>query len=127
MRLRASDTVRSWLDAQDRENLFTTTIAQAEILFGIDSLPNGKRKSRLLQAAEGTFSTDFERQILYFDERAARVYASLLSTRNRLGRPMSQSDAMIASICRSHGAIIATRNVRDFQDCGIEIVDPWNS
>jgi predicted nucleic acid-binding protein len=53
------------------------------------------------------------------------MYALVVAGRDRLGRPISIADAQIAAICRARGAALATRNTKDFQDTGIELIDPW--
>ncbi len=64
-------------------------------------------------------------QILTFDRIAANYYSEIAAHRRKIGRPISQFDAQIAAICRARGAAIATRNVSDFEDCTIEIINPW--
>src|SRR5215813_2026065 len=108
------ENVLRWLAAQESETIFTTTITQAEILYGVEVLPAGNRRSRLASAIEKLFTDEFHGRVLPFDEEGARVYSKVVSRREQLGHPISQFDAMIASICRSHGAAVATRNVRDF-------------
>ena len=60
------------------------------------------------------------------DEAAADAHAEIAAQRRLLGRPISQSDAMIAGIVHAHGATLATRNIRDFEGCAIALVDPWH-
>lgn len=72
------------------------------------------------------FTEDFKEKILDFDTTSAYYYAIIASERRQEGKPISQFDAQIASICRTHKAILATRNVNDFINCQIEIVNPWN-
>jgi toxin FitB len=127
MNPQGSQTVKSWVDAQLRADLFTTTITQAEILYGIAILPEGNRKQRLQAAAYSVFSQEFCNQILLFDSQAAEHFATIAADRRRQGRPISQSDAQIAAICRTHQAALATRNVDDFSDCGITIINPWEA
>jgi hypothetical protein len=71
------------------------------------------------------FEEEFLGRILPFDEDAARSFAKIVAARDALGRPISQLDGMIAAIARSRRAVLATRNVSDFQDCGLRIIDPW--
>lgn len=120
-----SVTVLHWLGAQEPASVFTTTITQAEILYGIETLPPGKRRVRLLAAVEKMFAAEFAGRILPFDEDAARAFAGIVAARDSAGRPISQFDAMIAAIARSHRAAVATRNIADFQHCGINVVNPW--
>lgn len=77
------------MDAQPRERLFTTTITQAEILYGIAILPEGNRKQRLQTAAHSAFNQEFLNQILLFDSQAAENFAAISSDRRRQGRPIS--------------------------------------
>lgn len=120
-----SELVLRWLGAQERRSVFITTITQAEILYGIEALPAGKRKTPLSDAIEKIFSTEFQSRILPFDEQSARAFAKIVASRYTLGRPISQPDAMIAAISRSHDAVIATRNIRDFEHCGVGLISPW--
>jgi predicted nucleic acid-binding protein len=121
-----SETVLRWLAAQDRGSVFTTAIAQAEVLLGVEVLPAGKRRTRLHTAVENLFAEEFRGRILPFDEDSARVFPKIVAARESIGRPISQFDAVIASVCRSRNAAIATRNVSDFEHCGVLIVNPWD-
>ena len=122
-----SDVVLHWLAAQEPMELFMTTITQAEVLYGIAVLPAGKRRTRLSAAIERVLSDEFEGRILPFDEEPARTFARIVSTREAMGRPISQFDAMIAAIARSRRAAVATRNVHDFEHCEVRIINPWTS
>jgi predicted nucleic acid-binding protein len=114
-----------WLGRQSSASLFVTTITQAEILYGIAALAPGRRRDDLQTAATAMFAEDFAGRILGFDTDTAPVFAALAAERRRLGRPISQFDAQIASITRSRGAALATRNQSDFEACGIDLIDPW--
>jgi predicted nucleic acid-binding protein len=125
MRLVPTDNVARWVDSQPATSLFTTSITQAEILYGLMLLPGGRRRKALELASAAMFEELFAGRILPFGMDAARPYAVIGSERRRKGVPISQFDAQIAAIVRSVGATLATRNVADFQGCGIELVDPW--
>ena len=120
-----ADVVLRWLADQDFEAVYITAITQAEILYGVEALPSGKRRSQLHGAIEKLLAEEFQGRILSFDERAAHAFAKVVHVREQMGRPISQFDAMIASISRVHHAIIATRNTRDFEHCGVRVVNPW--
>jgi toxin FitB len=119
--------VLDWLVNQPRASLFTTTVTRGEILYGIRLFANGKRRRGLWDAAKKIFDEDFARQVLSFDSDAADMYAEIAASRRLAGKPISQFDAMIAAMARSRGASLATRNVKDFEDCGVDIVNPWSS
>jgi predicted nucleic acid-binding protein len=119
--------VLAWLEAQPGGSLFTTTVTQGEILLGIGVLPPGRRRSALATAARAVFDEDLAERVLPFDGDAAVAFAEIGAARRALGRPISQADAMIAATARSRGAGLATRNIRDFEHCGLDLVNPWGA
>jgi hypothetical protein len=125
MRAEPDRQVVRWVAAQPVRALFTTAITQAEILLGVALLPQGKRRRALESAVEEMFAEDFEGRVLAFDGSAAPSFASVVAKRRQGGRPISQADAQIAAIAACHGARIATRNVGDFEECGVGLVNPW--
>lgn len=122
-----SEQVLIWISSQPALLLYTTSITQAEMLYGMEVLTKGKKKQSLEAALEGMFSEDFRDRILAFDPGCARHYAEIAAARKSLGRPISQFDAQIASIAKARKATLATRNIEDFTDCGIKLVNPWDS
>lgn len=122
-----SSAVVGWIANQPVTDLFVTTITEAEILLGIAILPMGHRRTGLENAARQMFEQDFNNRVVTFDEDAARQFATIVATRRKLGRPISTMDAQIAAIASAHGASVATRNVVDFDDCGLTIIDPWQN
>jgi len=119
--------VLDWLANQPRASLFTTTVTRGEVLYGIRLLFDGKRRGGLWDAAQKIFSEDFAGQVLSFDSDAADLYAEIAASRRMTGNPICQFDAMIVAMARSRGATLATRNVKDFEDCGVDIIDPWTA
>ena len=117
--------VISWLGGHSRASLFITAITEAEILFGLAILEPGRRQIELQAAVGAMFAADFAGRILPFDSDAASAFAEISAERRRAGRPISQFDAQIAAIARSRGATVATRNIKDFESCGIDLIDPW--
>ena len=127
MRPTPSELVRNWVQRQYAEQLFTTTITQAEMLFGIALLPEGRRRSALAAAARQMFAEDFAGRVLAFDAAAAEAFAPIAAARRQQGRPMGAFDAQIAAIAASRGAALASRNVSDFLDCGLTVINPWDA
>ncbi|TXN73875.1 type II toxin-antitoxin system VapC family toxin [Methylobacterium sp. WL18] len=125
MRAKPTILVLKWFAAQPSAGLFTTTLTQAEIFYGLSLLPEGRRRDDLFAAAQPIFEVELAGRILSFDQDAAMAYADIAASRRRAGQPISQIDGQIAAITASRGARLATRNVRDFVDCGIVVVDPW--
>jgi len=119
--------VHRWLAAQSPASIFLTAISEAELRLGIALLPEGKRRDGLSVNLRGVVDEDFDGRILPFDSRSAVQFAEIVSTRRRVGRPISVADAQIAAIARSRGAVIATRNVDDFTGTGIGVINPWSA
>ena len=127
MKPRPADTVLDWLDRRDAADLHLSTITTAEIEFGLQALPQGKRRRSLRDQFHRFLDRGFEGRLLPFDSEAALHYGQLMGLRRHIGRPMSILDGQIAAIARSRRFAIATRNVRDFEECGVEIFEPFKS
>ncbi len=126
MRPMPSGQVAGWVEKQPTAELFTTAITEAEIYYGIELLAKGKRREGLLAAAEAMFSNDFVGRVIGFDSNASRAFAAIAARRRTVGKPISHPDAQIAAIAQFHRAALATRDAAGFEDCGIQIVDPWS-
>lgn len=125
MRRTPAVAVTRWIDGLPTASLYTTAITQAEILHGVLLLPRGKRRDAIAAAAASMFEQDFAARVLPFGSDAARAYAEIAAARRRAGKPISAFDAQIAAIARASSAGVATRNVDDFEGCGIHVTDPW--
>lgn len=125
MRPLPSAIVLTWWSRQQPGALFITAVTVAEILYGIELLPHGKRRAALLAGAERIFGKVLAGRILPFDEDAARAFPEIASRRRAQGRPITDLDAQIAAVASSHDALLATRNTADFEGCGVTLVNPW--
>jgi predicted nucleic acid-binding protein len=114
-----------WLDSLEMAQVATTAITAAELRYGVARLPAGLRRRELTAVIGGILAEDFYGRILPFDERASARYADIVTGRERIGRPIGVADAQIAAICRDSRATLATRNLPDFEETGIELIDPW--
>jgi toxin FitB len=119
--------VVSWVDRFSASDVLVTAVTAAELMYGVARLPEGRRMRELHIRVEELLTEDFEDQILPFDAPAATHYAEIVSSRERAGRPMSMADAQIAAICRNWSAALATRNVDDFVDTGVDALNPWDA
>jgi predicted nucleic acid-binding protein len=117
--------VLAWVTAQPRAQLYTTRINQAEILYGIAGLPQGRRRAALAAAASAMFDEDFAGRILPFEAKAAGRYPEIVLARRHAGRPIEKFDALIAATALSAGASVATRDTGGFSGCGLSVIDPW--
>ncbi|GEL45753.1 type II toxin-antitoxin system VapC family toxin [Cellulomonas hominis] len=117
--------VVTWLEGLTGD-VAITAVTLAELLAGLHRLPEGQRRTALVEQVDLALEPyRATRAILPFDAAAAGQYAEVLAVRERAGRPIHTADAQIAAICRAHGATCATRNVKDFDGTGIDVVNPW--
>lgn len=119
--------VVAWLEELTGD-VAITAVTLAELLAGLARLPDGRRRSALVEQVDLALEPyRATRAILPFDVAAAEQYADVLAARERAGRPIHTADAQIAAICRAHGATCATRNVKDFDGTGVDVVNPWTA
>jgi len=118
--------VASWMARQNADDLFTTAVTEAEIMFGVAILPDGRRKQDFEVAARRVIGL-FTGRVLPFDSTAAQIFAEIAAQRRRIGRPIGSFDAQIAAIARSGGMALATRNGPDFDGVGVTVIDPWHA
>jgi toxin FitB len=126
MRSEPNDRVLNWLEKQPSDTLFSTVINEAETLYGISLLPSGLRREKLQAQASKLFRDILRGRLVPLESSGAVMYGQIASRRRLLGRPISQMDALIAAITACCSATLVTRNVLDFQDCGLTLINPWD-
>jgi predicted nucleic acid-binding protein len=114
-----------WLDQCAPESTWITAITVYELRYGVEALPEGRRRDELDRAINRALTDDFGGRVLPLDEAAAAIAASIAVARKRQGRPIEIRDTLIAGIVLSRKAELATRNVRHFQDLDISVVNPF--
>ena len=119
--------VEAWASGHPLEELFFSAVGETELRYGAAILPAGRRRETLVADIERMLRNAFEDRVLPIDSAAARAYADIAAARRFAGRPLAPADCQIAAIARSRGMAVATRNVRDFVDTGVEVIDPWES
>ena len=119
--------VANWVQQIEGKNFALTVITIAEILRGIERLPKGRRRQKLEQNFQAFIQAGFSGRLLSFDEPAALLYGKLAACREKAGFTVDPVDLMIASIAQQHHASIATRNTKDFEGCGLILINPWQT
>src|SRR5258708_3703107 len=127
MRTDPEPAVLDWLRQQPMRELATTTITVAEINYGLARLAAGQRRRNLEKQFFSFLSHGLASRIFDFDQPAADIYGDIMIAREKAGRRLEGSDGLIAAIARSRNASIATRNVADFEGCGVAVVNPWKN
>lgn len=127
MQCAPEDAVLNWLNEQVDSALFTTSITVMELRFGLERLPEGKRKANLQDVLDFTLSRLIGPRILPFDTAAAIECARIAALAETGGEPIGQADGQIAAIARTHDFAVATRDTVPFQNAGLIVINPWAS
>lgn len=118
--------VVKWIDALPDDDIWISAVTVGEIRLGLALLPEGRRRQTLTGLAEAMLQEEFFEKCLPFDYQAADVYAQIVSSRSRQGRPITVEDAQIAAIALSADLELATRNIKDFLGIdALKLVNPW--
>ena len=105
-------------------DLWLSTIVLHELDFGLNLLPRGHHRDRL-SSVLSMFLSEYSDQIIPVDRREAEQAAAMRAQARRLGRALYLADALIAGTAKAHDLSLATRNVMDFNDLGVEVTNPW--
>ncbi|WP_043840079.1 type II toxin-antitoxin system VapC family toxin [Muricoccus aerilatus] len=127
MRPRPDARVAAFLAARPLEELFLPSLVVAEIRYGLARLPDGQRRNGLEGLFERLLSEGFGDRVLPFDASGAAAYARARAARESAGRPIALADALIAGMALAHGASLATRNIDDFDQLGLTLLNPWDT
>jgi predicted nucleic acid-binding protein len=119
--------VVAWLNAQPTNLLYLCTPVLAELRYGVERVSPGRRKDRLYAWVNRIETEIYRDRILQLDAAAASEFGRLAARREQIGRRMEPMDALIAGIAASQGAIIATRDITDFDDLGLELINPFET
>ena len=115
----------AWVRQREGAYLYITSVTVGELLYGVELMPRGRRQDANRASVESFLDLAYGGRVLPFDGSAARHYAEILAIKRKAGRPTAPHDSMIAAIARSLGMAVATRNVRDFEGIGVDVIDPW--
>ena len=125
MRVTPNHAVLKWLNESRSSDLHLSTVTIAEISYGIQILPEGRRRLAISKRFDLFVEQGFSHRVLAFDAPSAFLYGEIMARRKRMGRPMSLPDGQIASIARARNMAVATRNTADFEETGIDLINPF--
>lgn len=117
--------VVDWLKATDPTKIFLSAIVITELQLGLELLPEGRRRDQLTATVDGFVTQVAAARIVAFGEVDARQFARIVARRQHAGRPIKELDAQIAASAATRGFAVVTRNVADFEHCGIDVINPW--
>ena len=124
MRPEPNPAVQAWLNEQAVETLYLSSVTLAELLYGLQALPAGKRKRALTKAFDGLIGL-FGERILPFDTDAAHYYGELAMMARTAGRGFPTPDGYLAAISASRGFAVASRDTSPFEAAGLRVINPW--
>ena len=122
---RPEDRVLAWLDELDEDHSFISVVSIAEIRRGLVLMSNGRKRDALVEWLVRDLPQRFERRVVPVDEGVALAWGDLMGEAKRSGRGMSSMDGLIVATAIAHGLILATRNIKDFEGFGIDLINPW--
>lgn len=125
MKRRVDPVVAAFIDRQRIDEIFLPSLVAAEIRYGLRRLPAGRRRGEIEADFAAFLAAGFASRILVFDDACAMGYATVRTSREQTGRPVSIQDALIGGMALAHGATLATRNITDFDGYGLSLVNPW--
>ncbi len=120
-----SERVVKWISELSEEDLFLSVFTIGEITKGIGKLPPGRRRNLLSDWVNKELSDRFENRVLDFTSEISQVWGKIQAEAELKGKTLSLIDGLIASIAIFHGMVLVTRNITDFEQSGVEIMNPW--
>ena len=126
MRLELEPDVAAWLDLQNPQHLFATSISLFEINFGIERMARGKKRTLHETRLATVMSDVIGSRLINFDRETSSAAAKAHVVRGKVNADHEAPDSLIAGTAIYHAASLATRNVKGFAGLGVKIVNPWN-
>jgi toxin FitB len=119
--------VVKWFSMVDEITLFLSVVTLGELRKGVEKLSDSRRKDELSYWISNDLTNRFRSRIIDISVREINEWGVMLAQAELIGRPIPSVDALIASTARVHNLAVVTRNIRDFENTGVEIVNPWGS
>jgi predicted nucleic acid-binding protein len=127
MRRSPHPAVRAWMNAQSRDSLVTTAITVMELRAGVEKLLQSRRRQELEADIDWALNDLVGSRVLNYDHKAAFATAKWFGLCRRAGRTVETGDMQIAGIAISRNVPIATRDIHDFKDVSVKLINPWNA
>ena len=117
--------VVSWLAEVDEDRVFVSVIAVAELRHRIELMSASWRRTRLAQWLTEELPLRFENRVLAINPPVADAWGVVMARSQSAGHSLGAMDAFVAAIAEAHALTLVTRNVKDFRQIGIPLLDPW--
>jgi predicted nucleic acid-binding protein len=113
-----------WFNGCSEHLLYLSSITLGELRFGMDLLPDGKRKNDLL-TWHAQLCLSYRGHIIAPSQEICELWGTLRAKRRKLGQSLAMADGLIAATALYSSLMLVTRNTKDFQDLGVELLNPW--
>lgn len=115
--------VVEWFSKRPSTTMFLSVLTIGELRKGIEAVIEPSRKMTLLDWLEADLPIFFSGRILSIDTHVADRWGKIVAA---AGRPLPAVDSLIGATAAHHGLSLVTRNVKDFVDMGLDIINPWD-
>jgi len=122
---RPAEGVLNWLHGLDEDRTFISIVSIAEIRRGVALMDNGRKRDALDEWLTHDLPQRFDNRTIPVEGAVALAWGDLMALAKRSGRGLASMDGLIATTAIAHDLTLATRNSKDFEGFGIDIVDPW--
>lgn len=117
--------VVQWISDVEEASLFISVLTIGELHKEIEKLPESKKKNKLHKWVTYDLKKRFENKIIDFDLQTATIWGKIQANSELLGRTLRAIDALIAATGISHDLIVVTRNTKDMEISGVDLLNPW--
>jgi predicted nucleic acid-binding protein len=114
----------AWMESVDEDRIFLSVISLAELHFGVERMPTGRRRSRLEQWLQSELPIRFEKRVLPVDSSVVEAWGKIVSNCEAAGRPIGAMDGFMAATAQTHQLTLVTRNLSDFSLLKT-VLNPW--
>lgn len=118
--------VLSWMGERKDHELCVSAMTIAELHRGIEKLAVSRRRQDLMAWLQ-QLEAGFEERVLPFTSQTAHAWAKMCAQAESAGKPMAAFDSIIAATAVAHGLCLVTRNVRDFAQASVDVLNPWEN
>jgi toxin FitB len=115
--------VDAWVQRTDDSDLYISFVTYAELWYGVNLLPAGKRRTEFENWIEDDLYMQFFNRVVGFDLGVAKRYGSLMARAKKNGHNPNAMDCLIAATALANGMVVATLNRKDFEKLGVELVE----
>jgi len=124
VRARPDANVVAWFEAVPQDGLYLSVLTLGEIRKGIAGISDRRRFVKIAHWLEHDLPGWFENRVLAIDAAVADEWGRLLA---KARQPLPAIDSLIAATALRHRLTVVTRNVKDFESAGVDVMNPWEA